>query len=142
MKESDVIGNREFTLFQCNGTTYRARALPYLDALRWLEKVNALATYDEQLSQASGDLIKMGAIKIKYAEALADCVLDYNPDWDREEMKGKVSLEQISEAFLRLRDINDPFERIQSRESTKLSQRLSGLPPDVISQALKMTSSQ
>ena len=51
----------------------------------------------------------------------------------------KVSSQQLVKAFRMLRAITDPFEYETSEQSREVKERLAGIPPQILTQAMSVT---
>ena len=134
--EKQIQSNAEFEVFTVDGKACKTSVLVILSADAWLDKADLVDEAYDKVAKSSGK--KKSDARRAYVKALSDCVLSYNPDWPKDLAK-KVSSQQLVKAFRMLRAITDPFEYETSEQSREVKERLAGIPPQILTQAMSVT---
>ena len=137
--DSEIRVNKPVHLFTLKGPNGKAKKyetpIISIDAVdAWYDAVEKVAEAERAVKKAAGGNLKeMIEAKKVFAAALFDAICSYNPKAiPKKELAGKLSVLQATAAFMRLRELSDPFDQLQLGFSKALKDQVDGVDPEVI----------
>lgn len=146
--ENEMRVNKPIELFTIKGPNGKAKKIETpiisIDAVdKWYDSIEKVSDAEKAVkAAATGDVKTLIEAKKKFAAAVFDAICSYNPGvLKAQELKGKVSVLQATDAFLRLRELSDPFDQLQLGYSRAVREQLAGLDQDLIKTLKELGSS-
>lgn len=110
MSSSDASNNSPIKLFTVGKKQYSVYRLPIAKANEWLDRVASVMARGEELDKIESTAEQMAAGR-EWVEQMYACLFEYDPERlpMQEIIDGGATHEQLMDAFMTLREANDPF---------------------------------